>query len=175
MQAIKTVKPATLYQWLHDGEAVLVDVREKAEYREGHIKGSINLPLSEVSVDHEHMPRHPDKKIVFQCRSGKRSQLACEKLLKGGVEHDVWNLEGGFDSWYKMELPTVFIKTNVISIERQQHLIAATFVLMSLFLGIYVHPAFFVIQLLMAAGWFTSGFFGWCGVRLLLSKMPWNR
>ena len=142
--------------------------------REGHIEGAINLPLSEVSLDHEHMPRHTEKKIVFQCRSGKRSQLACEKLLNEGVEHDIWNLEGGLTSWQKMELPTIFNNSEVISMERQQHLIAATFVLLSLYLGLYVHPGFFSIQLLMVTGWLTSGFTGWCGVRLFLTKMPWN-
>ena len=39
------------------------------------------------------------KKIILQCRIGGRSMRACQLLQAEGLEHDVWNLEGGIDAW----------------------------------------------------------------------------
>lgn len=56
--------------------AVLLDVRTKEEYKDGHIKGSINIPLSDIStIDIE-----KDKTLYVYCHSGMRSANACRIL-----------------------------------------------------------------------------------------------
>ena len=50
----------------------LIDVRSSKEYKEGHIKGSINLPLEDIE-DIDVIVDDPESKIYLYCRSGKRS------------------------------------------------------------------------------------------------------
>ncbi len=105
MTNIKTVTPKELDQWLEADEAVLIDVREVPEYQKHHIKEAINLPLSDVCLDHKHMPNHEGKRLVFQCKMGGRSQKACAKIMAERTGMTVWNLEGGIEGWMAVNLP----------------------------------------------------------------------
>lgn len=81
--------------------AVVVDVRERTEWRTGHIKGAIHVPLSQLA---SRMPQLPSgKTIVTVCRSGHRSALAARTLTSAG--HDVLNLRGGMNAWARAGLP----------------------------------------------------------------------
>lgn len=55
--------------------AVLIDVRTKEEYLDGHIKGSINIPLDEISSANSKIP-NKNTPIFVYCRSGARSSEA---------------------------------------------------------------------------------------------------
>jgi phage shock protein E len=78
-------------------DAVIVDVRTKTEYSQGHIAGSKNIPLNEIRLKTD-MIRKWNKPVVTVCRSGNRSATAKKLLKAAGVE--VYN--GG--DW--MLLPT---------------------------------------------------------------------
>lgn len=67
-------------QGLADGSIALVDVREDNEWAAGHIPGAIHNPLSRLDLSA--LPR--DKRVVFYCRSGRRTLLALEKAQTGG-------------------------------------------------------------------------------------------
>ena len=99
MNKVFTMKVEELKQNLCDGGVVLIDVREPAEYAEGYIEGAINMPLSVILDVIEKLNITPDKKLVMQCRIGKRSMLACVKLQSDGYDFDLWNLEGGINEW----------------------------------------------------------------------------
>jgi phage shock protein E len=77
--------------------AVIVDVRTKSEYEQGHVTGSKNIPLNEIKLKTE-MIRKWNKPVVTVCRSGNRSAMAKKLLKAAGV--DAYN--GG--AW--MLLPT---------------------------------------------------------------------
>ena len=72
---------------------MLVDVRTEAEYRRGHLPGSINLPLS--SLCEELVKRAPKKiqVILLYCGSGARSRVGRRMLRQMGYE-EVYNLGG---------------------------------------------------------------------------------
>ena len=97
MAQLKTVSPKTLKTWLERQEAVLIDVREPEEYSESRIQGAHLVPLSAFDIDA--VPSHYGKKLVFQCKSGKRSETACGFFSAIFPEADVWNLDGGIQSW----------------------------------------------------------------------------
>lgn len=66
---------------LKDG-AFLVDVRSKAEFEDGHVKGSTNIPLDQVA---QHLSKFKGKdQIVVFCRSGSRSSMAQSILEQNG-------------------------------------------------------------------------------------------
>lgn len=75
--------------------AILLDVRSKQEFQEGHLEGSINIPLYEID---KQLYKLPDKQctIIIYCASGHRSKQAKEKLEKLGYEN-VYNLKNGLD------------------------------------------------------------------------------
>lgn len=101
---IQKITPQELNQRLQSGESlVIVDVRSSQEYRQdGHIRGSRLIPLGELSQKSQKLPQ--DRPIVCVCRSGSRSQFACEQLAGQGFSN-VINLVGGMVAWRKAGLP----------------------------------------------------------------------
>ena len=64
--------------------ATIVDVRTKAEYAEGHIRGSLNIPLDQLSQNLNKLPT--GKPVITCCRSGARSGTAVDVLKGEGFE-----------------------------------------------------------------------------------------
>lgn len=66
-------------------DAILVDVREKDEYDLDHLEKAINISYTEI----EKIDKYADKdtKIIVYCKSGKRSNIAANKLLELGYKH----------------------------------------------------------------------------------------
>jgi rhodanese-related sulfurtransferase len=81
--------------------AVVVDVREHAEWKTGHIQGAIHIPLAHLPGRLAQLPS--GKTIVTVCRSGHRSAAAARTLTRAG--HDVLNLRGGMNAWARAGLP----------------------------------------------------------------------
>lgn len=80
-------------------EVVLIDVREVSEYKEGHIKGSKNIPLSLLPLKLQDVVRSKDDAIVVQCLSGGRSAQAKQYLNRQGYVNvvdfgGIYNYEG---------------------------------------------------------------------------------
>ena len=67
-----------------ESEYIIIDARTQEEYDEGHIPGAILIPEYEISDRAE--KELPDKKqlILIYCRSGRRSKIAAEELVKLG-------------------------------------------------------------------------------------------
>lgn len=101
--AIRQLDAREVWQWLAEDESVLlVDVRTPAEYQLEHIPGSRLLPLSLLRRRGEELPR--ERPIVCVCRSGARSQSACEQLAALGFS-DLANLRDGMIGWKRAGLP----------------------------------------------------------------------
>lgn len=160
-------------EWLDRNEAVLIDVREPAEYNAEHIPGAILMPLSTL---------HPDrlisckgKKLIFQCRSGMRGGRACDRLSEMDASADVYNLEGGLGAWaqagYKVETSGKFF----LPLDRQVQLTIGICVLLGSILAYTVHPAFLLLTGFFGLGLTFAGLTGFCGLAMLLARMPWNR
>lgn len=65
--------------------ALIVDVRTPQEYKAGHIKQSVNIPLNTISGKVNELKRK-GKPIITCCRSGARSGMAADQLRKAGIE-----------------------------------------------------------------------------------------
>lgn len=66
--------PKVNYKELIQNGAQIIDVRTKGEYASGHIKGSINIPLNELSSQVKKIKK--DKVVITCCASGMRSASA---------------------------------------------------------------------------------------------------
>lgn len=76
----------------------IIDVRNKREYEESHIYGSINIPEYEINENFENMIKNKNKPIVLYCTTGYRSTKAYHKLKELGYQ-EVYNLYGGLDNY----------------------------------------------------------------------------
>lgn len=96
--AIPQINPRQLREKLaQDDSVVVLDVRSAEEYAQhGHIRGSRLMPLPTIMSRHEELLK--ERPIVCVCRSGARSQVACEQLQRLGFT-DVSNLSGGMMAW----------------------------------------------------------------------------
>ena len=65
-------------------EHIILDTREQDEFDEGHIPGAILIPYTEIENKAEEMLPDKDKLILVYCRSGRRSKIAAEELVKLG-------------------------------------------------------------------------------------------
>src|SRR5437667_740098 len=91
---------------LKSGEAVIVDVREKDEWDEGHIPDAIQMSRGTIELDIEEKVPDPNAMIICHCGGGGRGALAAESLQKMGYKN-VRNMAGGFKAWKAAGLPTM--------------------------------------------------------------------
>ena len=83
-------------------EHIILDTREQDEYDAGHIPNAILIPYTEIETKAEEMLPDKDKLILVYCRSGRRSKIASESLVKLGYT----NVKefGGIINWsYEVE------------------------------------------------------------------------
>lgn len=92
----KIVGPQVDYAELVKQGATIVDVRTQGEYQTGHVKGSVNIPLSNLSSQYNRIKK--DKPVITCCASGMRSSQA-KSFLKSQGYTEVHN--GG--GWMALE------------------------------------------------------------------------
>ena len=80
--------PKVNYQELVKSGAQIIDVRTPAEYKSGHIRGSVNIPLQTISSQLGRIKQ--DKPVITCCASGMRSASA-KSILKSNGFKDVHN------------------------------------------------------------------------------------
>ena len=99
---VRQVAPEQAQRMAARGEAVVVDVRGRTEWEEGHVPGAANVPLGYLANRLDDLPT--DRLIVVQCRSGARSAIAAS-LLEAHGRTNVANLSGGWVAWQRAGLP----------------------------------------------------------------------
>ena len=89
---------------LMDSESgyVILDTRTQEEYDEGHIPGAILIPYDQVTAEAEEILTDKDQLILVYCRSGRRSKLAAEDLVKLGYTN-IREFGGILDWPYEVE------------------------------------------------------------------------
>jgi rhodanese-related sulfurtransferase len=93
---MKQISVQEVQQRLENGEALnLIDVREVAEVKAGHIPGMVNIPLRLLEAKLPDLDKH--KPYIMVCRSGGRSGQATAFLDSLG--YDVTNMIGGMLAW----------------------------------------------------------------------------
>ncbi|WP_315066217.1 FAD-dependent oxidoreductase [uncultured Clostridium sp.] len=82
-----------LVRGLVEHGAYIIDVRERGEFANGHIKDAVNIPLSELRQRINEVPK--DKPVYLHCRTGQRSYNATLALQNLGFQN-VYNITGSF-------------------------------------------------------------------------------
>ena len=82
----------------NNGKFVLLDVREKDEYREGHLDRAVSLPRGFLEIKVETTVPEKSTPIIAYCAGGVRSLLAAKALREMGYR-DVVSMSGGYTAW----------------------------------------------------------------------------
>ncbi len=99
-QPVQSLSADKFEELINDYSIQRVDVRTAAEYSEGHISGAIN-----INVMDEHFEQIAEEllskeaPVAVYCKSGRRSKMAAQKLIKAGYE--VYDLDEGIQGWKK--------------------------------------------------------------------------
>jgi rhodanese-related sulfurtransferase len=105
-QNITEISPVDARKQAEAGDAILIDVREESDWREGHAEGARNLSRGVVELEIEAQIPDMTKPIICYCGGGSRSALVAESLQKMGYEN-VRSMAGGMRAWKEAGLPTV--------------------------------------------------------------------
>ena len=104
LSGIKQVSPQEAVMLFNHEDALVLDVREKSEWSDGHIANAKHIPLGQIKDRLSDLEKYKGKPIIAVCRSGNRSGHACGTLKKAGFEN-LHNLAGGMQAWEQAGLP----------------------------------------------------------------------
>ena len=175
---VATISPKQLLELCARGEAIkLIDVRTPAEYGEVHVDFARNVPLDRLSPQ-DVAGLAGEGPVYFVCKSGGRSQKACEKMLAAGIERVV-SVEGGTAACEAAGLPVVRGR-KVMSLERQVRVAAGTLVAIGAALAAFGPDATWKaigtgLAGFVGCGLVFAGLTDTCGMAMLIARMPWNQ
>lgn len=98
------VDPQAAVQLMNHDHAAVIDIRTKNLFDEGHIIGSIHLPLDEVSASVKRLSKYKNKPVIIVSVDGQDSVKARAILTKNEFTQ-VKTLKGGISAWRNAELP----------------------------------------------------------------------
>lgn len=103
------ITPQQAHEWLLNDEAILIDVREPDEFKAVHIPFALSIPLGVVADGFALLAIPERRKVIFQCRSGKRSLEACKMVQdkKSGSAEHIYNMQDGILGWQAASLPVI--------------------------------------------------------------------
>jgi rhodanese-related sulfurtransferase len=171
------ITPRQLHDRLQQGEKPhLLDIRTPAEHAEIHVPGVHLAPLDQLDATKlaNVSGFAKDQPLSIFCRSGNRAKQAGAKLQKSGYAH-CHVVEGGTMAWAEAGLPVDRGTSKVISLERQVRIAAGAIVLAGVLLAHFVNPAFIWLSGFVGAGLVFAGITDWCGMGMLIAKLPWNQ
>ena len=102
LSSVEQLEARAMAKKAASGEIAVLDVRGTVERREGHVPGSMHIPLGHLEDRLDELPK--DRKIAVHCASGVRSATAISVLAKHGIQN-VCNLTGGINEYKMAGLP----------------------------------------------------------------------
>ena len=172
----KSISPRELQRRLAGGlPAQLLDVRSPVEYTTAHVPGAKLIPLDELDAAAFCRERGSDSTPVYVlCQSGSRAMKAIEKLERAGAQGCVL-VDGGTQAWMDAGLPVIRGESRVLPLMRQVQITVGFLSAAGAALALTVNPLFAIIPLVIGCGLLFAGLTGFCGLALVLAKMPWNK
>ncbi len=89
---------------INQQNALVLDVREAADYEKGHMLNARNIALGELESRAAEIEKHKAKPVIVVCDDGNRSGRAATALRRQGFEQ-VFTLSGGIGAWRQAGLP----------------------------------------------------------------------
>ncbi|MFY0699441.1 MAG: rhodanese-like domain-containing protein [Bermanella sp.] len=91
---------------INQSNALVLDIREKADFKAGHVVDSVNIPNAQVTNRISELEKHKTDPIIVVCKTGQTASAASKALKDNGFEQ-VFRLSGGIMEWTNSNLPLV--------------------------------------------------------------------
>jgi len=102
----KTVSPQQLVALVNGQQAAVIDLRDAADFRKGHIVDAVNIPYGKVDDRWGEFEALRERPIVLVCKMGQFSSAVGKRLLGKGFKQ-VYRLGGGLSEWQVSQMPLV--------------------------------------------------------------------
>lgn len=102
----KSVSPQELVTLVNGEQAAVIDLRDPAEFRKGHVVDAINIPYGKVDERWGEFEAVRERPLVLVCKMGQFSAAVGKRLLGKGFPK-VFRLRGGIMEWQNSQLPLV--------------------------------------------------------------------
>lgn len=113
--ALPPIQPEALaLRQAHGSAPIVIDVRTREEYEAGHVPGAVLIPHDEVDARIRQLKPWEGREIVVYCRSGRRSQIAEDRMRALGLTN-VRQLDGSWQNWERYDLP---VQTRATEVQR---------------------------------------------------------
>lgn len=175
MSTIASISPGDLNDLRARTAAEVIDVRTPGEFAAAHVPGAQLMPLSELDIP-AYLKQRGDgtQPLYVICESGGRAQRAIERFKQAGFFGCVL-VEGGTAAWVAAGLPVNRGARKVLPLMRQVQIVVGLVTATGATLALTLNPWFALIPLVMGCGLLFAGVSGFCGLALVLGRMPWNQ
>ncbi len=106
VRGIQQITAQALTEAINHQDAAVLDVRDAAAFRQGHITGAINVPSAEIEAKLKKLEKYRQKPVIIACSNGQHAIKTALILRKKGFEN-VASLKGGLNAWRQASLPLV--------------------------------------------------------------------
>lgn len=103
---VQNVTPTEAVLLMNRSKTLILDVRDEAEYAEGHIQGAKHIPLAELEARIKELDKQKSKPVLVNCQKGMRANKACQLLAQHAFTQ-LYRLDGGLDKWKEAKMPLV--------------------------------------------------------------------
>jgi len=87
-----------------DKQLIVLDVRTAEEFKDGHIKGAINIDIRQPDAFAKIDKLNKNAKYIVHCRTSHRSEMAVEHMLQSGFK-SIYQMMDGWNGWSANNLP----------------------------------------------------------------------
>ena len=101
-----SLTPQQAINLINAQQGVFLDLRDAADYKQGHIVDALHIPASKLADRMAELEKYRGKPIVLVCKMGQQSGAA-DKQLKAQKFEQVYKMSGGMMEWGNLQLPTV--------------------------------------------------------------------
>lgn len=101
-----SISPQQLSRLVNDQQAAVVDLRDAADFRKGHIVGAINIPYNKVDERWSELEKLREHPLILVCKIGQSASAVGKQLIAKKFPH-VYRLGGGIGEWQASQMPLV--------------------------------------------------------------------
>ncbi len=102
----RSVTPAEVTQLINNSNAIVIDLRDSADFANGSVTSARHVPAAELASRAQDLARFKTRPVVLLCASGTTSAKSIATLSTAGFT-EVYNLAGGITAWREAGLPLV--------------------------------------------------------------------
>lgn len=101
----QTVSTTQATQMINKQNALVLDIRDKKEFNEGHLADAVNIPYGSLADRMSELESEQERPIILVCKSGQTVGIAGKTLKQKGYQ--VFRMSGGMMEWRNQNLPVV--------------------------------------------------------------------